>query len=244
MIYEGLSVDIDNKGIHMSCFIEEIEVLRDGKLKLFNARLLPNIDTEKIIGVRIPSLRSLAKKLFKEVPHKISTFLEDVPHFYLEENLLHSFLLEQIEYEDELLRKVEDFLPFIDNWMVCDTLSPKIFKKKPKNLLPKIELWLTSTHTYTVRFAINLILKFFLTNELFESKYLERVANIKSEEYYINMMIAWFFAEALFKQKEATLPFIKEKRLSNWVHNKAIQKARESRRIDDEFKAELLKLKV
>jgi len=227
----------------MSPFIAELEALHDKKLKMFTAKLVPNIEEKRIIGVRIPQLRSLAKKLFKESPDEVSIFFENLPHFYLEENLLHSFLLEQITEEEELFSRIECFLPQIDNWMVCDTLMPKLFKKKPQLLLPHINLYLTSPHTYTVRFAIGLLLKFFL-GSLFNIEYLERVASIKSKEYYVNMMIAWFFAEALFKQKDATLPFIKEKRLDDWVHNKAIQKARESRRIDDAFKAELLALKV
>ena len=227
----------------MSCFLAEIEALREEKLKLFTAKLLPNIEAEKIIGVHIPHLRSLAKNLFKEESCKTSVFLEDLPHSYLEENLLHSFLIEQITEEAELFRQVERFLPFVDNWMVCDTLMPKLFKKNPLSLLPHISAWLASTHTYTVRFSIGLLLKFFL-GELFKAEYLEQVANIKSEEYYVNMMIAWFFAEALFKQKDASLPFITNKRLEAWVHNKAIQKARESKRIDTAFKTELLTLKV
>ena len=227
----------------MSCFLDEIHALSDEKLKLFTAKLVPNIEAEKVIGVRIPQLRSLAKKLFKESPTEVSIFLEGLPHFYLEENLLHAFLLEQITEEEELFSRIERFLPHIDNWMVCDTLMPKLFKKKPQLLLPHIDICLASTHTYTARFGIGLLLKFFL-GDLFKLEYLERVANIKTDEYYINMMIAWFFAEALFKQKDATFPFIKEKRLDDWVHNIAIQKARESRRIDDAFKAELLALKV
>ena len=228
----------------MSYFIKEIEALRSEKLKLFSAKLLPNIEAERIMGISIPQLRSFAKNIFRESPHEVSLFLEDLPHFYLEENLLHAFLLENIMQEDELFRRIEQFLPYIDNWMVCDSLMPKLFKKKVQILLPKINAWLTSPHTYTVRFAIGLLLKFFLTKELFKPEYLERIANIQTEEYYINMMIAWFFAEALFKQKNATLPFIKEKKLKAWVHNKTIQKAKESKRIDDEFKMELCKLKV
>lgn len=227
----------------MSCFLTELEALRDEKLKCFSAKLVPNIEAEKIIGVRIPQLRSLAKRLFRESPNESSTFLQDLPHFYLEEYLLHSFLLEQIVNEEELFRQIEYFLPYIDNWMVCDTFMPKLFKKKPEILLPYINHWLTSTHTYTVRFAIGLLLKFFL-GDLFKLEYLERVANIKSGEYYINMMIAWFFAEALTKQKDVAFLFIKEKRLEDWVHNKTIQKARESKRIDDVFKAELSSFKV
>ena len=146
----------------MSCFLTELEALRDEKLKCFSAKLVPNIEAEKIIGVRIPQLRSLAKRLFRESPNESSTFLQDLPHFYLEEYLLHSFLLEQIVNEEELFRQIEYFLPYIDNWMVCDTFMPKLFKKKPEILLPYINHWLTSTHTYTVRFAIGLLLKFFL----------------------------------------------------------------------------------
>jgi len=223
--------------------IAKLKAMRDEKLKAFSAKLLPNIPAERIIGVRIPHLRTFSKSLALESPHYLSVFLQDLPHFYLEENLLHAFCLEYIRDEQELFSSIECFLPHIDNWMVCDTFMPKLFKKQPASLLPKINIWLTSTHTYTVRFAIGLLLKFFLTN-LFNVEYLDRVAKITVQEYYINMMIAWFFAEALVKQKDATLPFLQEKKLQAWVQNKAIQKAVESKRIDENFKSDLKKLKV
>ena len=227
----------------MENFTTELIKLKDEKYKIFTQRLIPNIPLENIIGVRLPLLRSLAKKIYKEHEKDCLIFLNDLPHKYLDENMLHAFLICQVKDFEEVILLTERFLPYIDNWAVCDSFDPKIFKKKLDLLLPKIKMWLTSKHTYTVRYAIGLLLQYYLEDS-FNKDYLELVANVKSNEYYINMMIAWFFAESLVKQKEDTLPFIKERVLEKWTHNKAIQKAIESKRISEDFKRYLRELKV
>ena len=227
----------------MSIFLDELVSLKDEKNRLFTKKLIPNIELDNILGVSIPKLRTLAKKLFKDRNDDVVQFLKELPHKYLEENTLHSFFISQYKDLGQVISLTDDFLPHIDNWAVCDSFIPKVFDIKAEQLLPKIEEWISSSHAYTVRFGIGLLLKYFL-DELFKVEYLSFVANINSEEYYINMMIAWFFAEALIKQKEATLPFIQEKRLPKWTHNKAIQKACESRRIESAFKLELKQMKI
>lgn len=225
----------------MHAFTLELIKLKDEKYRVFTQKLIPTIPIENIIGVRTPVIRSLAKKLYKE--QEVLSFLEELPHKYLDENMLHAFLICQLKDFNKTLSLTEAFLPYIDNWAVCDSFDPKIFKKHLDLLLPKIKLWITSSHTYTVRYAIGLLLQYYLTDS-FNKEYLNLVASVKSDEYYIKMMIAWFFAESLVKQKDATLPFIEGKVLEKWTHNKAIQKAMESRRIPQTFKIYLRGLKV
>lgn len=225
----------------MHAFTLELIKLKDEKYRVFTQKLIPTIPIENIIGVRTPLMRSLAKKLHKE--QEVLSFLDELPHKYLDENMLHAFLICQFKDFNKSLSLTEAFLPYIDNWAVCDSFDPKIFKKYLDLLLPKIKLWITSSHTYTVRYAIGLLLQYYLTDS-FNKEYLNLVASVKSDEYYIKMMIAWFFAESLAKQKEATLPFIEGKVLEKWTHNKTIQKAIESRRIPQTFKIYLRGLKV
>ena len=227
----------------MESFTIELKKLEDEKYRVFTQKLIPTIPIENIIGCRTPLLRSLAKKLYKEREKDCLIFLDELPHKYLDENMLHAFLISQLKDFDVAISLTEKFLPYIDNWAVCDSFDPKIFKKHLNLLLPKIKKWITSNHTYTVRYAIGLLLQYYLTDS-FNEEYLTLVANVKSDEYYVNMMIAWFFAESLAKQKEATLPFIENKVLEKWTHNKAIQKAIESRRISEDFKNYLRSLKV
>ena len=227
----------------MHAFTLELIKLKDEKYRVFTQKLIPAIQIENIIGVRTPVIRSLAKKLYKEQEKDVLSFLGEVPHKYLDENMLHAFLICQLKDFNKTLSLTEAFLPYIDNWAVCDSFDPKIFKKHLDLLLPKIKLWITSSHTYTVRYAIGLLLQYYLTDS-FNKEYLNLVASVKSDEYYIKMMIAWFFAESLAKQKDATLPFIEGKVLEKWTHNKAIQKAIESRRIPEDFKIYLRGLKV
>jgi len=227
----------------MQEFTSELIKLKDEKYRIFTQKLIPNIPLENIIGVRIPALRTLAKKLYKEKNEECSVFLSELPHKYLDENMLHSFLICCHKDFDQVIALTEKFLPYIDNWAVCDSFAPKIFSKYLDLLLSKIKEWIFSSHTYTVRYAIGLLLEHYL-DDAFKEEYLYLVAKIKTDEYYINMMIAWFFAESLAKQKEATLPFIENKRLEKWTHNKAIQKAIESRRIDADFKFYLKGLKI
>ncbi|MBQ8538474.1 MAG: DNA alkylation repair protein [Ruminococcus sp.] len=215
--------------------------LKDEKYKKFTATLTPSVCESNIIGVRVPQLRSLAKKL--KGTSVADEFMCALPHAYLEENHLHGYLIEFERDFDTCIEKLEKFLPYIDNWATCDTVRPKIFKKHKPELLPYIEKWIKSEHTYTVRYAIGLLLSFYLDDD-FDLKHLSMVAKIKSDEYYINMMIAWYFATALAKQYESTLPYIENNALSKWTHNKTIVKACESYRVEDSHKAYLRTLRI
>ena len=215
--------------------------VQDTTYQQFQSKIIPNVNQDTIIGVRTPILRDYAKKLAKD--ENIEEFFTSLPHKYFEENLLHAFILERLKDYDRAIETIDIFLPYVDNWATCDMMSPKIFKKHSSELYKKIDEWLQSDHTYTIRFGIGMLMSFFL-DEHFKPEILEKVAAIKSEEYYVNMMIAWFFATALAKQEKATLPYITEKRLDTWTHNKAIQKAIESYRINDEMKEYLKRLKI
>ncbi len=220
---------------------ERLFELQDIKYADFQSNLTPTLSRERFIGVRTPELRALAKKL--AAVRKIEEFMKELPHFYFEENQLHAFLIAEEKDFSVCLAELERFLPYIDNWATCDQLSPKVFKKEPEKLLPCIRLWLDSSHIYTVRFGIGMLMRYFL-DERFELKYAEQVAAIPSDrDYYISMMVAWYFATALAKQYDAILPFLEENRLGIWTHNKTIQKAMESYRILPERKAYLKSLK-
>ena len=214
---------------------------QDIKYRDFQAPLFPNIAKEKIIGVRTPELKRLAKELYgSDIANK---FIETLPHEYFDENQLHAFLISLIKDYKTCLKEVERFLPYIDNWGTCDQLSPKVFAKHKEELVVDIKRWIKSKHTYTVRFAIGMLLGLYL-DESFKEDYLELVSGVKSDEYYINMMIAWYFATALAKQYDSTIKYIEDKQLDPWVHNKTIQKAVESYRITNEQKAYLKSLKI
>lgn len=215
--------------------------LRDEKYAAFQIKLIPGMEEDRLIGVRTPDLRNLAKVLVKE--GDVSSFLADLPHYYFDENQLHAFIISLEKEFDTCIREVEAFLPYVNNWATCDQLLPKAFKKNPEGLLPYIKKWIRSKETYTVRFAIGLLMQFFL-DEKFKLSYAETVAKIRSEEYYINMMIAWYFATALAKQYDSVLPFIEQKRLKKWTHNKTIQKSVESYRIPEEHKEYLRSLRI
>ncbi len=207
----------------------------------FAAALMPTVPREKVIGVRTPLLRKYAAEI-AGTPCAMQ-FLAALPHEYYEENNLHAFLLEKERDFGAALRAVDAFLPYIDNWATCDGMSPRAFKKEPERLLPKITEWLASTHVYTVRYGILMLMKHFL-GERFRAEYAAMVAGVQSGEYYVQMMQAWYFATALATNYEAALPYITEKRLPAWVHNKSIQKALESYRVSDAQKAFLRTLKV
>ena len=207
----------------------------------FQAKLIPTIDKETVIGVRTPALRKLAKQLAKR--EEIGAFLEALPHTYFDENQLHAFIVSERKEFERCVEEVNRFLPFVDNWATCDQMSPKVFKKHRQELLPYISEWIASGKTYTVRFGIGMLMEHFL-DEDFDPAYPGMVSRVRSEEYYVNMMIAWYFATALAKQYKAVLPYIEEERLSPWTHNKAIQKAVESYRITAEQKGYLKGLKV
>ena len=215
--------------------------LQDIKYRDFQAKLIPGKDTEIMIGVRTPELRKLAKQMLKR--EDIGEFLRDLPHRYFDEDQLHAFIVSGIKEYGKCMEELMRFLPFVDNWATCDQMSPGVFKKRKPELLAEIREWLGSEHTYTVRFGIGMLMQHFL-DEDFDPAYPELVAGVRSEEYYVNMMIAWYFATALAKQYDAVLPFIEGRRLDPWTHNKTIQKAVESYRISDEQKEYLRSLKV
>lgn len=214
--------------------------LQDEKYRLFQAKLMPGVDLERIIGVRTPELRKFAKELAKRTD--IEEFLQDLPHQYYDENNLHGFIISECKDYEKTVKYVDDILLYVDNWATCDLLSPKVFKKNRKQLAGEIMRWLSSDKTYTVRFGIGMIMSHYLEED-YDSIWLERVAIIRSEEYYINMMIAWFFATALAKQWEDTVKYLEQQRLDTWVHKKTIQKAVESYRITEEQKTYLRSLK-
>ena len=197
----------------------------------FQAKLIPGLDPETMIGVRTPELRKIAKEMKKREDREI--FLKDLPHRYFDENQVHAFILSEEKDFEHCIEELERFLPYVDNWATCDQMSPKVFRKHRAGLPDRIRTWISSSHTYTVRFGIGMLMQHFL-DEDFDIAYARLAAGIRSEEYYINMMTAWYFATALAKQYEQILPFMEERRLSPWVHNKTIQKAVESLRISPE----------
>lgn len=212
---------------------------RDEKFQSFQARLIPNIPGESIIGVRTPLLRKMAKRLYSE---EAEDFLADVPHKYFEENQLHFFILSHIKDYDSCVSRVEGFLPYVDNWATCDQGSFPIFAKHKEEILKKIKVWISSEHTYTVRFAVKLLMQFFLDGD-FRDEYAEMAAGVRHEDYYVKMMVAWYFATALAKQYDRIIPFFEERWLDPTVHRMAIQKAAESYRISDERTSYLKSLK-
>ena len=217
--------------------------LKDENYRRFHAKLIPDIPIDNIIGVRTPVLRKHAKEVAK-LP-EANIFLESLPHSYYEENNLHGALLSLLYPKDIIafMEQLERFLPYVDNWATCDMLSPKIFKKHLPYVYERVQKWLQSDAVYTIRFGIVTLLGFYLDNA-FEPEMLQLVANVRSEEYYVNMAVAWYFSMALVKQYDATLPYIQNRVLEPWTHNKSIQKAIESRRIPQETKAYLRGLKI
>ncbi len=220
---------------------DQLFALQDTAYGDFQAKLMPTIDRSTIIGVRTPALRKLAQQIAKTEAAR--EFIGNLPHRYYEENNLHAFIVARMTDFDEAMRQTNLFLPHIDNWATCDSFTPKVFGKHPDELLAAVKVWITSPHTYTVRFAIKMLMTFFL-DERFSDEYPRMVAAVKSDEYYIKMMIAWYFATALSKQYDAIVGYLTEHRLDAWCHNKTIQKAIESYRISDERKAVLKKMKI
>ncbi len=213
---------------------------RDDAYQVFNSRLIPTIEKERVIGVRTPILRRLAKELFGS--EEADCFMRRLPHVYFEENQLHAFLIEQIRDFDVCIAAIDAFLPYVDNWATCDQLNPKLLAAKPHELLTQIGVWLASPHPYSKRYAIGRLMKHFL-GERYMSAYPEAVATVKHEDYYVRMMQAWYFAELAAMRYEEALPWFEERRLGRWIHNKALQKACESLKIPDERKAYLKSLK-
>jgi len=225
----------------MKKITEKLFEMQDIKYKEFHSRLMPTIEKESIIGVRVPMLRAYAKELFGTT--EAEEFLKELPHKFYEENNLHAFLTAEIKDYDLCIAELERFLPFIDNWATCDSLRPKVFAKNRKKLILKIKEWMNSPHLYTARFGIEMLMTHFLDAD-FKPEYLNWVAETKTEEYYLMMMKAWFFATALTKQYDTAITFIEQKKLDKTAHNKAIQKAIESFRITNEQKAYLKTLKI
>ena len=215
--------------------------LQDKSYRDFQSKLIPTIPVETIIGVRIPAIRKLAKEYGKD-PESVE-FLKQLPHTYYDENILHALLVAEIKDYEVCVKEVERFLPYVDNWAVCDIFSPKVFRKNKDKLIDKIREWTASGQPYTCRFGMEMLMTHFL-DEDFRVEYLEIPATVHSEEYYVNMMIAWFYATALAKQWDATIGYIEDQRLDTWTHNKTIQKARESYRITPEQKEYLKTLKM
>lgn len=219
---------------------ERLKNLKDETYRDFQSKLVPNISKETILGVRTPALRTLAKNL--KGTKEAEEFLKELPHTYYEENLLHFFLISFIKDFDECAKEVERFLPYVDCWPVSDQASPKVFAKNHEKLLPLIQTWIASDHVYTKRFGIRMLMNEFL-GEDFKPKYLEWVSKVEGEDYYIKMMVAWYFATALAKQYDESVVYIEERRLEPWTHKKAIQKAVESFRVSEEHKQYLKTLR-
>lgn len=224
----------------MDKICRELKKLAESEYKKFSSGLMPTVGEDTVLGVRVPVLRKYAKELFNEGGYE--PFFKELPHKYFEENNLHAFLIEQIKNFDEVIKETEIFLPYVDNWATCDMFTPKVFKKNKEKLLHYIKRWLKSEKTYTVRYGVKLLMTFFL-DEDFDVAHMEMLSDIHTEEYYINMCVAWYFATALAKQEKSAVLYLKNEKLSPWVHNKAIQKAIESKRITPEMKEYLKSLK-
>lgn len=220
---------------------KELFQLQDLKYKEFHQKLMPTVNTDKVIGIRTPDLRKFAKNFGKRA--EAESFIKNLPHKYYEEDNLHAFLLEEIKDYNVLIEELNIFLPFVDNWATCDMMRPKILKKHKTELLEDIKRWLTSKDTYTIRFAVNCLMNYYLEED-FKTEYLEWVKNIESDEYYINMVRAWCFATALAKQYDETIKILESNAIDKWTHNKTIQKAIESYRITKEQKEYLKNLKI
>lgn len=219
---------------------KELQALKEKEYADFQAKLVPTIEPSIILGIRVPKLRALAKSYIRD--QECQVFLDSLPHNYYDENMLHAILISEMKDYDKCINRLEAFLPYVDNWAVCDIMSPKLFKRYREDLMTRIKVWMASEETYTIRFGLGMLMTHFL-DEDFRPEYLDMASSIRSDEYYVNMMIAWFFATALAKQWEVSLPYIEDKRLDDWTHKKAIQKARESLRISKEKKEYLKGLK-
>ena len=219
---------------------ETLLTMQDTGYRDFQSKLIPNKDPELFIGIRTPQLRAFAKQLLKE--NEYEEFLNQLPHHYFDENQLHAFIISEMKDYEKCMEKVEAFLPYVDNWATCDQLSPKSFAKNKDRLLEHINNWLKDTKTYTIRFAVGMLMQHYL-DEDFKVEYAQQVAAIRSDEYYVKMVVAWYFATALAKQYNAAIPFLEQHLLNPQTHRKAIQKAVESYRIAPETKQYLISLK-
>ena len=251
---EQLSSVVARLGDFLEEIREELFSLQDTAYRDFQGKLTPTIDASTAIGVRTPALRAMAKRVVKR--KDVGAFLDDLPHAYFDENQLHAFIISELRDYEACLQEVERFLPYVDNWATCDQMSPKVFKKHRAELIDPIKRWISSDATYTLRFGVGMLMEHYLDDDWvgmlmehyldddFDPAYLDMVAAVRSEEYYVRMMVAWYFATALAKQYDATISYLEERRLEPWVHNKTIQKAIESRRISPQTKDYLRELKV
>ncbi len=221
--------------------VKQLRNYQDQDYRSFQIKLMPTLSPQTIIGVRTPDLRMIAEALYGTP--MAEEFMSEIPHEYFEENQVHAFLISLEKNFDKCVENVEDLLPYIDNWATCDQLKPGALKKHKAEFIPYIYKWIKSKEPYTVRFAIGTLMDNYLNDEDFKPEYLGKVAEVRSDHYYVNMMIAWYFATALSKQWDASLPYLTEDRLDKWVHNRTIQKAIESHRISNENKEYLRKLK-
>lgn len=217
----------------MELILQKLQELSDSGYRDFQAKLMPTVAKETIMGVRTPAMRAVAKEL--KGTELAAEFMKELPHQYFDENQLHAFLINELKDYDECLQELERFLPYVDNWATCDQLSPKVLKKQPEATLEAIRKWMASQHVYTIRFGMEMLMSFYL-DAWFKPEYLAWVAADRNDEYYVKMMVAWFFATALAKQYEATVPYLEQRLLPEWSHKKAIQKACESYRITKEQK--------
>ena len=240
-IYKATKKCYYNYGDFMEKIREHLLTLQDIPYRVFYSKLIPSVKKEDVIGIRIPVLRKYEKEVRNTEEAEI--FLKSLPHKYTEEYNLHALLLENIKTYDGIIDALNEFLPFVDNWATCDIMSIKIFKKHLDILPEQLDIWLNSTHTYTIRFAIKMYMAYYLDNN-FNIEYMTKISKIRSDEYYVNMMIAWYFATALAKQYDTAVEFLEKRKLSLWVHNKTIQKAIESFRVTKEQKEYLRTLKV
>ena len=218
---------------------DELFKLQDKEYAEFSHKITPNIEGDRFIGVRLPQIRKISKEYSNTKESR--EFLDSLPHKYLEENMLHGLLIANIKDYDSCIVEIDKFLPYVDNWAVCDTMSPTVFKKHKQELLIKIKEWTKSKHLYTARFGIGMLMKHFL-DEDFKKNYL-KIPLIKTKEYYLQMMVAWFYATALAKQWDSTIPYIEDNKLDTWIHNKTIQKSIESFRVSEEHKEYLRSLR-
>lgn len=220
---------------------ERLISLADVKYADFQAKLTPTVDRDSFIGVRVPDVRKLAKEIYKEGQY--TDFIKDLPHKYYDENMLHGLIISEFKDFEACIAEVDRFLPYVDNWAVCDIMSPKCFKKNKERLIIKINEWAESSAVYTSRFGIEMLMSHFLDDD-FKPEYTEIPAKVRLDDYYSKMMVAWFFATALAKQWDAVIPYLESNRLEPWTHNKTIQKAKESYRISDEQKNYLNTLRL
>ena len=225
----------------MNSLQNKLFALQDLEYKKFHSKLMPTVCEDKIIGIRIPVLRKFAKDFSKTEDAEI--FIGNLPHTYYEENNLHAFVLEAEKNFDKAVILTEKFLPYVDNWATCDMFFPKVFAKNKSVMLGYAKKWIKSEHTYTIRYGVGIMMKLFLDSD-FKEEYLENISSVKSEEYYVKMMIAWYFATALAKQYESAIKYIEDKKLDTWIHNKTIQKALESYRVPKDTKDYLKTLKI